>query len=382
MALGNDTVFLRANTGVTYESNVFRVADEASPSVDQLLRGRGKSDIVWGLGAGVRMDLPVSRQRMRLDAAATEYRYSEFDELDYTGYNARGIWDWRAGNDWHGQLAGGVRQARRTYSDTLGFIVPSLYKNYDALLDVRYALTARWELESGAVSARTRYEAAELRRDDFDLTTLSIGAHYRTPRGNATGVRLRYEEGNWPNRPAAPIAFFDNEYEQYTLSAVVDWQLTGKSRLHGDAGYTSREHTAADDREFSGPSGRLTYDYVLSAKSTIRGSLYQSRGPLEDFTATYVKTTGIDISYAYQLSAKMKTQASGTYRRIDYLGNSLITGALQREDSITDVALSLSYQPRRTVSFSAGAGYETRSSNLPLGDYEAMTFFVSAGIEF
>jgi hypothetical protein len=29
---------------------------------------------------------------------------------------------------------------------------------------------------------------------------------------------------------------FGNEYTQYTLSAVMDWALTGKSRLHGDVG--------------------------------------------------------------------------------------------------------------------------------------------------
>jgi exopolysaccharide biosynthesis operon protein EpsL len=382
LALGNDTVFVRADTGFTYESNVFRVTDEDSPSVEQFLGGRGKSDMVWSVGAGVRMDLPVSRQRFRVDASAVRYLYSEFDELDYTGYNARGIWDWRVGNDWHGQLGAGVRNARRTYSDELGFIVPSLYKSYDALLDVRYALTARWELETGATSTRTRYEAEELRVDDFDLTTLKVGAQYRTPAGNGVGLRLRYEQGEWPNRPPAPIAFFDNEYDQYTLSAVVDWRVTGKSRLFGDVGYTRRQRAAEDDRDFTGPSGRLAYDYQVTGKSAIRGSIYETRGPVEDFTATYVKTTGIDLSYTYQMTAKITAQATATYRRIDYLGSAVVAGAPQREDRLTDLGVSVTYKPRRTLSFSTGATHESRSSNLPLGDYSAYTLYVTAGVEF
>jgi len=52
--------------------------------------GPDKSDTYFGLGAGIRMDLPVSRQRFRLDASAMKYFYQRLTDLDYTGYGARG----------------------------------------------------------------------------------------------------------------------------------------------------------------------------------------------------------------------------------------------------------------------------------------------------
>jgi hypothetical protein len=55
---------------------------------------------------------------------------------------------------------------------------------------------------------------------------------------------------------------------------------------------------------------------------------------------------------------------------------------VQREDRLTDLGVSVTYKPRRTLTFSTGATRESRSSNLPLGDYSAYTLYVTAGVEF
>ena len=382
-ALNDDKLFLRGTTSINYDSNVFRIADDISDDIaNRFLQGKDRSDLIWGLGAGVRLDLPVSRQRFRADLSATQYKYSEFDQLDYTAYGLRGIWDWRVGNDWYGQVNVGARQTRQTYSTDIGAFIPRLYRTYDGLVDVRYTLTARWELQTSVSAYETDYKDDMFRFDDFEYRAANIGASYRTPLGNSTGVRLRYEEGQWPNRPPAPPSVFDNEYTQYTVSAVIDWRLTGKSRLYGDAGYTFREGDAASNRDFDGPSGRLSYEYSLTGKSTLRGSLYQTRGAVDEFTATYIKTTGLDLSYLQQLTGKITLQATASYREQDYLGESLVPGAQQRRDELTTLGLGASYQATRTLSFSAGAQYDERSSNIPFGDYDVYTLSLSAGIEF
>ena len=107
-ALGNDTVFLRGFTNATYDNNVFRIADGLNP--EPFLGTDRKSDTIWGYGAGIRLDAPISRQRIKLDASATKYDYQHFDQLDFTGYKARGSWDWRAGELWHGVAYGGFRK--------------------------------------------------------------------------------------------------------------------------------------------------------------------------------------------------------------------------------------------------------------------------------
>jgi exopolysaccharide biosynthesis operon protein EpsL len=379
-ALNNDTLFLRGTTSMTYDSNVFRISDDLSnAAAESILQGEGRSDLIWGLGAGLRMDLPVSRQRFRLDLSATRYQYNDFDQLDYTGYGLEGIWDWRVGNDWYGQVNLGARQARQTYSTDIAVLVPRLYRTYDALVDVRHALTPQWELQTSLSASETDYKDDVFRVDDFEYWAADVGASYRTALGNSTGVRLRYEDGNWPNRPPGAI---EDEYTQYTLSAVLDWRLTGKSRLYGDAGYTFRDQSASNDRDFDGPSGRLTYEYSVTHKSTLRASLYQTRGAVEDFTATYIKTTGVDLAWHQQATSKITLQASASFREQDYLGESLVPGVQRRRDDLTTFGLVASYQATRTLSVSAGAQYDERSSNIPLGDYDAYTLYLSALIEF
>jgi hypothetical protein len=54
----------------------------------------------------------------------------------------------------------------------------------------------------------------------------------------------------------------------------------------------------------------------------------------------------------------------------------------RRRDDLTTFGLVASYQATRTLSVSAGAQYDERSSNIPLGDYDAYTLYLSALIEF
>ena len=383
-ALDNDKLLLGANVSATYNSNVLGISNELSPAlVEQALHGRSQGDWIWGYGALVRVDLPVSNPRFQLDASATRYDYDQYDELDYTGYAVRGIWNWRVGNDWWGQVNGGAAQSRQTYTSGVVVNFPALVKNYDELVDAHYALTPRWEINAALRATQSRYSAVELQNGNFNLTSEAIGAAYRTPLGNSTGVRLTFEQGEWPLRPPVGAALQDNTYTQYTLSMVLDWHLTGRSQLSGDIGYTARTRaTVGSSNKVDGPSGRLTYTYLLSGKSQVRASLYQIFGPLDDPTASYVKTTGLDLGYLYQATAKLALQLNASYQYIDYLGESLVATTVQRKDTYGSVGLSAKYQATRTVFFSAGAQYQNRSSNIPFAAYDVYTAYVSANIEF
>lgn len=373
---------LRAESAISYESNVLRLADDISAaSAAGLLRGRGKGAFVTSLGAGARADISLSRQRFRADVSATRNQYLDFDELDYTGYAARGAWDWRVGNDWHGELSAGTRQERRASSSAVGALVPRLLQLHDALVDARYALTPRWELQASANVLEVDNREPAFRTEDFEQRAVSLGALYRTPRRNGVGARLRYESGEWPGRPPASVALFGNDYTQYTVSALVDWRVTARSRIHGDAGYTSRQRGAAVSRDFDGPTGRLTYEHTLTGRIALRGTLYETRGAADNVTATYVKVTGLHLAATYRASAKISLEATAGVHELDYLGDSLVPGLEQRRDEITTLGLASTYRATRTLTFSAGTQYDQRSSNAPLGDYHIYTVFLRAGIE-
>src|SRR5438045_3980423 len=236
-ALLRDTLFLQANSAITYESNVFRLADGISDAAAaSFLHGRPKSAFSYAVGAGARIDMPIKRQRFRAEMSATNHEYINFHELNYLGYEARAVWEWRVGNDWHGELNAVERQGRQmATSSTAGFI-PPLYRSHDALLDARYAFTARWAVQASVNTLEIAYQDPAFRLADLTLDVLSLGVLYQTPRRNAIGARLRYENGSWPHRPPELTVPFGNEYRQYTISALVDWHATGRSHIYGDIG--------------------------------------------------------------------------------------------------------------------------------------------------
>lgn len=379
-ALGNDSIMLRAFARTTYDSNVFRISDDLDPDI--VLGGRSKSDQIWGVGAGIRCDLPISQQRVLLDASATRYDYSRFDQLDYTAYALRAAWDWRLGKSWSGRIGGGRREDRQTYSADVGFFIPSLLTTSDVQLDARYALGTRWELQAQLTAFRYRYDNDQQQVDDFDSDSLSMGVRYKTALGNALGLRLLHQQGQWPNRSQVQSFLFDDEYRQYTLSVVADWRPSSRSRLYGDLGYTWRDQGGAEDRDFDGMSGQITYDYALGGKSQLRASVYQLRGPIEDFTATYTRSTGLSVTYFYELGPKTRLQANAGYRELSYAGLLLAPDALQRDDELSTFGASVAYQAMRKLTLNAGARYDQRRSNAALGDYSAHTLFLNANVEF
>ena len=380
-ALDGDKVLLRGNASVGYDSNIFHVADGLTLPPE--LGGPNESDIYYGLGAGVHADLPISRQTIRLDASATKYWYVHFKQLDYTGYGASGAWDWRVGNDWYGTLSAGVTQALTTYSSSIGFFLPSLYKNYNTLIDVHNALTPRWDLEASIAQSYVRYNEPVQEVNNFNSSTYLVAARYTSPAGPVTGAQLSFQRGESPNQPPLGVAFFDNNWEQYTLSALLDWPLTGHSRLAGNIGYTfhTQASAVAGQGDFNGPSGNLTYTYYFSGRTVFRVNLYDVRGAVTEFDATYTKTVGIGVSASYELTGKTTLQANLGASRISYLGQNLTT-AEQRKDELYVAGVGASYQATRTLSFAASLSYQPRFSNVQFGSYHSTVAVLSGSIQF
>jgi hypothetical protein len=274
-----------------------------------------------------------------------------------------------------------MRQTQQTLTDQLGFTVPRLLRTYDGLATARYALTPRWELYGGVRALSNRYNDQVFSSGDFESSAWDIGADYRTPRGNSTGARFRYEEGRWPNRSGVTAAQLGAKFEQYTLSAVLNWQLSGRSRLYGDIGYTWHARQEAQQGDFNGVSGRLNYDYLLSGRTTLRASVYQIRGPTDADFATYIRTTGITLSSIYQMTGKMELQGSVAYSEVDYLGEALVAGEA-REFTYWTIGVNGVYRITRTVNLNSGLSYYWRESSLPLGDYQGFTANLSVRAEF
>lgn len=376
-ALGNDTVFLQAQSGLTYNSNILGVANDAPPAVvQQALQGRPKGGWIWDYGVGLRLDVPVSQQRLRLDASATRYDYREFSELDYTGYDVKGVWNWKLGDRWRGNLGASAGQSRQNFLGGTSVSFPALVKNYASYVDATYQLTPRWEVTGSLAAARLRYDTSVFSADDFNSTTQSLTAAYRSRAGNAIGLRAAAEQGKWPNHGALESSLPDR-YRQHTLAAVIDWTLSGRSQINGQLGYT--RHDSSPGGRSGGPSGQFTYRYSISGKSEVRASAYNQYGPLDDVNASYVRTTGIDAGFRYAATEKITLDALASIKSARYLGG-LVSD--RRTDDFRSLSLAVDYRLSRTLTISAGTQYEKRTSDVPASDFGVYTVFLRAAVQF
>src|SRR5262249_27044703 len=141
-----------------------------------------------------------------------------------------------------------------------------------------YRIDARWRVRGGLDFRR--YEHSDATQIALDNRTYSyvVGADYVTPSDNSVGGQFRYTKGNYPNPqpiPAGTTTALDNDYKEYETSAVARWVVTGKSTFNGRLGYSKREHDQATQRDFSGVTGRLVYDWFVANKTLLNFALYR-----------------------------------------------------------------------------------------------------------
>jgi hypothetical protein len=347
-AIGNDVLRLRADAGLIYNSNVLGVTDDLPPGLAQPSRQR--DSLIQEYGAGFRLALPVSLQKIEVDAEVRRTIYSEFPELNFTGYAGAGAWDWRAGSDWSGSVRAHAEQSRQVSSSGRAINVPFLVRDYDASAEARYQLTARWEAVGSLAASWFRYDAEEARAGDRNTTFQSIGTLYRSPAGNGTGWRASFEQGEWPNADAQGT----RSYDQTTLAG------------------------AAGGGNDAGVSGRLGYSYSISAKTQADAAVYSLFGPLDDAEASSVRTRGVDFGLTYLATAKVSMTAYASWKRLDYLGEP----DTQREDEYEALGLAAAYAMTRSLTLSLGSTYESRDSNLPFTAYDVYTVYMRARLEF
>ncbi|MCW5603387.1 MAG: hypothetical protein KIT18_02395, partial [Burkholderiales bacterium] len=240
--------------GLHRDSNLFRLSDSVDP---QTVLGTGsRSDTAYRIGAGLRADIPASRQRLLLDAHVDHYNYDRFRVLDHAAYRAGATWKWQTGN----QLSGDLGYARRRYLGSLAEIqapVKDMITQDHLFARGGYLVTPRWRVRGGL--EWQKYDHGEATRNALDsrITAVTAGLDYVTPASNSVGGQVKYTEGDHPNREFVAGSFIDNQYKETETSLVMHWMVTGKSAFDARLGYTSRRHDQVPQRDFDGVTGRL-----------------------------------------------------------------------------------------------------------------------------
>lgn len=367
--------------GLYHDSNLFRLSDTVNPQA--VLGTTDKSDTVARIGLGLKADLPVSRQRLLLDAKVDDYKYDRFGFLDHAEYRAGATWQWQVTSLWSGDV-GYNRQRYLASLAELQSRTKDLITVDHAFANAGYLLTPRWRARGGL----DRYEYSH---GDVTLNTLenrtnsaTAGLDYLTPGGNSVGGQVKYTNGQYPNRQLVAGSLVDNEYNETETSAVTHWVVTGKSTLDARLGYTNRTHKQVPQRNFSGATGRLSYDWTPGAKTLLNFSAWRELRAVEEIAASYVLSKGISFGPNWAPTPKLVFQARLLRETRDYDGDPgfALAGAPKREDVFRGARLSAGYTPRRNIELAIAVEKGERDSNIVGRDYDYNTVSANAKLSF
>jgi hypothetical protein len=193
------------------------------------------------------------------------------------------------------------------------------------------------------------------------------------------GVKLRETNGHYPNQAVDFISMLDNGYHQREILATVDWNYSGHSMLHGQAGQVQRKNDHFSIRDYNGITARGTYTWLPTGNVRLGVSAWREIWAWDDLTTSYSLNRGMSLEPSWMPTSKITVSGKIQHEKRDFLGDPgiLVLTTNRKETSDTRV-LSVSYQPTRSYSFSVSVGDDNRDSNLPLLSFRSETVSISA----
>jgi exopolysaccharide biosynthesis operon protein EpsL len=367
---------------VTYDSNILRLPSGTSPQnfgLPQDSRGAFYNQLYGKM----LFNLPVRQQRFLADFTLSDNRYDDFGYLNWRGLNGTAQWLWVLGRRWKGDLTYVREMGLSDPADFRAFGARNVHTTDAGTLNADFWLQTNWHIAGGVNATRFRNSAAILDANEVNQYHGELGLKYEARDNNFVRLMGRYTYGEYPNR-AAPTLVADTEYEQYDVGIDGSWQVTGASRLYGRVDYTQRKYPNLSFRDFSGPTGRVGYDWAITVKTGLNFLLLREIGALEDITALYVLTTAGSVKPYWEITSKVRLEGNLERVRREYEGafGTTATPVPEREDRFTAYGLTITWNPTFNWLFGAGYQHLTRGSNAPLLDFSTDIGFVRAQFNF
>ena len=371
--------YVRAEYG--YDSNIFRIGSGAQART--LLGTADTSETFYTLGAGLDMDWRISRQLLvaRLDVNQT--RFNTYKQLDYSGRTALLQWNWLAGKYANGDV--GISDSRTLASfNEVQRPTQNLLRTRQAYAHAGIKLQLPWQLNFGIARTATDNSAISQLALDYNENKYSTGIQYQTEKGTLLEYVSQYREGQYPNRQIVATAPVDNDYRQYDNGVAVSWAPSAKTQLKSQLNYTQREYDDVPQRNFSGATGRLAAEWLMSAKTTLGVDVYRDIGVVENNTASYSLNRGVALHAKWRATPKLSFKAQAVRERQTYSGDPgfVLTNTAPREDEVTHLQLETQYQVLRKTKLALLLQQGDRDSNQAQAGYRFHSAFLGLRSEF
>jgi exopolysaccharide biosynthesis operon protein EpsL len=354
---------------VTRDDNLFRTASNAeTETINQLM-------------AGINVDLPISRQRVLARASVSKTKFSRFGDLDYSGRDLLGQWDWQLGNQWSGDLGYSNTRTLASFAD-FQQRTQNLRTQTNRFFDAAYKLHPEWQVKAGMSRHELTNSAESQSYVDSTSDTAQLALNYVSPTSSTVGLQVKRIDGKLPNRELIVATLYDNSYRQTEYNATADWAFSGDTRFTGRLGYTKRAHDQVPERDFSGIAGRLGMNWMLAGKTSVDFAVWRELGSVDSGVASYYVTKGASITPNWAVTSKLNLRGRLSTENRDYQGDPRAVNYDARQDKVRTLSVGASYTPWRNTQVGLNYQRDRRSSNRAGAEYSDNSITASIRIDF
>jgi hypothetical protein len=357
---GDDRFRAFASEQFDHDNNLFRLP--SGTDVAQVVQpAAARGDHLERTSAAVDGTLAFSQQTMALTARATDNRFSRNDFLNHVSGNGTLTWNWRAGSDAAGDLGVAYSRVQSSFANSL-FYGKDLIATTNYFADLDYGVGADWRLSAGARDNEGSHSADSRRIGDFHAKTAIGGIEYQTPATNLIAWEYRFTKESFPHAPADSSSVLARDYDDYTGSVRVKYELTGRTELQASAGYRRRSYDAGGNG-FSGGVWRLSLDWGASMKTQITLAAWRDLQAFVDAESDYYAGRGYSIAPTWSPTEKLTFAVQGSWETQQYISSDSGSSLLSRRDRVRAAEVDAKYLWLRRLQLTAAYRFSSRDSN-------------------
>lgn len=358
----------------------------------------GTEDQIGTTTLGFNFSTRQSLQQFELDLNLIDYKYQNFDHLNFTARNYNAAWRWALTPRMHGNLTSDRRESLNSYfintdqkdSTESSTEVPGVLRtNTNTRFDGVYELDGVWRVLGGVSTSKLTSDqtdsTAPVSGTDAEVNSADMGLRYAFTSGNALTYTARTSEGNYLNDGS-----FNESFSQRDNELRLHWILTGNTTADISAAHISRTHPDAR-LDYSGLNTGVKLNWNITGKTALAAGWmreltsdrHDAGADSYNYNSTHVRTNRFSLGPVWKASAKTVVRLNYEVAQRDYQGSPTgLDAATQRSDTLRNISLAVAWQPYKHVTLGASLQKATRTSNVANLDYGSNMATVSAQFSY
>jgi hypothetical protein len=257
-----------------------------------------------------------------------------------------------------------------------------------ANFSVDYWWHPNWATGFGYSDVRNDYKKGLRPYDRYNAQQASLNLTFRPSTGNQIVLSVSAEQGEYPEQDKSEGSL--REWKRNDVRLSGQWRLSGVTQANGYIGYAKRKYEYASNRDFSGITGSIGFQWTPTGKAIIGLSWRREIGADVDNLSNYAVTKGWSLQPTWVITSKVRLGAS--YERLErkYGGNTGVSlpwwyplfFPTTKDAKTTVYGLNLQFQPTASSNIALGFMRDKRDADAEVYGYRARMWTLSGNLTF